>query len=272
MDKALGRLAVLIAVADPGRLPRAAPARPRRRRPRRPAPHVGVGRAARHRDGGEPRPRPRRADRRPGHRLGRQAGRRRDPLVLLPRRRRRPEQVEVEQKVAEDFNASHPGIHLRFEGYRLRSGARRAVDPDRRPATGRTSSVRSASVAPRRSTASGSTSSRSSTRTSYDMSQFPDVDRRPLQRRWRGSGRHPVRDLSVGPVLQGEPVQGGRARRAAARVERHVHDARRLDRAVGLRHRPQDRDDADRRQERQGRDRGRLRPGEHRPVGLRAAA
>jgi multiple sugar transport system substrate-binding protein len=28
-----------------------------------------------------------------------------------------PEQVDVEQKVAEDFNASHPGIHLRFEGY-----------------------------------------------------------------------------------------------------------------------------------------------------------
>ena len=28
-----------------------------------------------------------------------------------------PEQVEVEQKVAEDFNASHPGIHLQFEGY-----------------------------------------------------------------------------------------------------------------------------------------------------------
>jgi multiple sugar transport system substrate-binding protein len=28
-----------------------------------------------------------------------------------------PEQVEVERKVAEDFNASHPGIHLQFEGY-----------------------------------------------------------------------------------------------------------------------------------------------------------
>ncbi len=28
-----------------------------------------------------------------------------------------PEQVEVERKVADDFNASHPGIHLRFEGY-----------------------------------------------------------------------------------------------------------------------------------------------------------
>ena len=27
-----------------------------------------------------------------------------------------PELVEVEEKVAEDFNASHPGIHLRFEG------------------------------------------------------------------------------------------------------------------------------------------------------------
>ena len=28
-----------------------------------------------------------------------------------------PEQVEVEQQVAEAFNASHPGIHLRFEGF-----------------------------------------------------------------------------------------------------------------------------------------------------------
>ena len=28
-----------------------------------------------------------------------------------------PEQVEVELQVAEDFNASHPGIHLQFEGY-----------------------------------------------------------------------------------------------------------------------------------------------------------
>ena len=29
-----------------------------------------------------------------------------------------PEQVEVERKVADDFNASHPGIHLQFEGDR----------------------------------------------------------------------------------------------------------------------------------------------------------
>jgi len=28
-----------------------------------------------------------------------------------------PDQVEVELKVADDFNASHPGIHLQFEGY-----------------------------------------------------------------------------------------------------------------------------------------------------------
>ena len=48
----------------------------------------------------------------------------------------------------------------------------------------------------------------------------PAVDGRPLQRRRRGPGRHPVRDLPVGPVLQGEPVQGGRPQRAAPRVER----------------------------------------------------
>ncbi len=75
-----------------------------------------------------------------------------------------PEQVEVERKVAEDFNASHPGIHLQFEGIRLRRRARRAGGPAGRPVPVPTSSARSASVAPRRSTASGSTSSRTSTR------------------------------------------------------------------------------------------------------------
>ena len=45
-----------------------------------------------------------------------------------------------------------------------------------------------------------------------------------------------------------------------------------IDGRLELRHGPQDRHDPDRRQERQGRDRGRLRPEEHRPVGLRAAA
>jgi len=34
-----------------------------------------------------------------------------------------PDQVETERKVADDFNASHPGIHLRFEGY-VYEGAR----------------------------------------------------------------------------------------------------------------------------------------------------
>ncbi len=37
-----------------------------------------------------------------------------------------PEQVEVERKVAEDFNASHPGIHLQFEGF-VYSAARDAL-------------------------------------------------------------------------------------------------------------------------------------------------
>ena len=37
-----------------------------------------------------------------------------------------PEQVEVERKVAEDFNASHPGIHLQFEGF-IYAGARDAL-------------------------------------------------------------------------------------------------------------------------------------------------
>ena len=37
-----------------------------------------------------------------------------------------PEQVEVELKVAEDFNASHEGIHLQFEGF-VYAGARDAL-------------------------------------------------------------------------------------------------------------------------------------------------
>lgn len=37
-----------------------------------------------------------------------------------------PEQVTVELKVAEDFNASHPGTHLQFEGY-IYSAARDAL-------------------------------------------------------------------------------------------------------------------------------------------------
>ena len=51
-----------------------------------------------------------------------------------------------------------------------------------------------------------------------------------------------------------------------------VHDARWLRGRLGLRHGPPGRAAADRRQERQGRDPGRLRPREDRPVGLRAAA
>ena len=47
-----------------------------------------------------------------------------------------PEQVEVERKVAEDFNASHPGIHLQFEGFVYPARARRAGDPARRPGNG----------------------------------------------------------------------------------------------------------------------------------------
>ena len=34
-----------------------------------------------------------------------------------------PAQVEVEQKVADDCSAANPGIHLQFEGLRLRLGA-----------------------------------------------------------------------------------------------------------------------------------------------------
>ena len=48
-------------------------------------------------------------------------------------------------------------------------------------------------------------------KTNYDLSGFPSRRRRHLQAR-RGPGRHPVRDLPVGAVLQEEPLRGGRPR------------------------------------------------------------
>ena len=89
---------------------------------------------------------------------------------------------------------------------------------------------------------------------------LPARRRRHLQAR-RGPGRHPVRDLPVGAVLHEEPVRGGRPQRAAAQVRRQVHDARRHRRSTGTTTRSREiAQDPDRRQERQGRDRGRLRP------------
>ena len=74
-----------------------------------------------------------------------------------------PEQVQVERKVADDFNASHPGIHLQFEGY-VYAAAADALSVQLGSAVPPTSSGRSVSVALSGSRASGSICSRTSTR------------------------------------------------------------------------------------------------------------
>ena len=169
-----------------------------------------------------------------------------------------PEQVEVERKVAEDFNASHPGIHLQFEGY-IYAAARDALAVQlgvgQRARHRRSGRHRRRRSVPR--PVAGPAAAHRQERLRHEP--VPAVDRRPLQRRRRGPGRHPVRDLPVGAVLQGRHVQGGRSRRAAARVERRRTRCPTARAAVGLRHGPRDRQDPDRRRERQGRDRGGLR-------------
>jgi ABC-type glycerol-3-phosphate transport system substrate-binding protein len=72
-----------------------------------------------------------------------------------------PEQVEVEQKVVDDFNASHPNIKLTFEAVPY-AGANDALATEIASGNGPTSSDRWASAARTRSTASGSTWGRSS--------------------------------------------------------------------------------------------------------------
>ena len=163
MDKELRRLGALIAVVDPGR----------RGLQRSSTTPVGVGRGARRR-------------RRRPNRRRRTAPSPAEPtpaLTAIPGTGSAakpgdveirwycclgtgdaPEQVEVEEQVAEAFNASHPGIHLPFEGYPYAAARATRWRSSSAPAPARTSSARSASAAPRRSTASGSTSSRSSTR------------------------------------------------------------------------------------------------------------
>ena len=182
--------------------PAAPAARARRRPSRRPAASASrrAGRRRTASESAEPTP----ATAAARHRLGRPSpatSRSAGTAASAPATRRSRSRSSSRSPTA--FNASHPGIHLQFEGYRLRSRRATRCRSSSARATARTSSARSASAAPRRSTASGSTSSRSSTRTGFDMSQYPELDRQPLQRRRRGPGRHPVRDLSVGPVLQG---------------------------------------------------------------------
>ena len=209
----------------------------------------------------------------PGDRLGGQAGRRRHPLVLLPRHRRRARAGRGRAaRSPTTFNTSHPGIHLRFEGYPYQLRARRAVGPARvgqrsghrrpgrhrrrqgvprpvarPPAAHRQEPVRhepSSRIAPSTCTTSAARA-RSASRT---RSTRRSCSTRPSLFKEAGLNEPPHEWNATYTMPDG------------------------IGRAVGLRHRPQDRPDPDRRQERQGRDRGRVRPGEHRPVGLRAAA
>ena len=105
-------------------------------------------------------------------------------------------------------------------GLRLRGRPRRPGRPARRRATARTSSARSASAAPNAFHGQWLDLQPLIDKNKFDMTPVPEVHRRPVQRRRRGPGRHPVRDLSVGALLQGGPVQGGRPERAAAPVGR----------------------------------------------------
>ena len=147
-----------------------------------------------------------------------------------------PEQVDVEKKVVEEFNASHPNIHLTFEAVPY-AGANDAlateiasgngpdiVGPGRhrrrqrvpRPVAGPRAAHREEQLRP---------------------VGLPAGRGRHLQAR-RGPGRDPVRDLPVGAVLRQEPVRRGRPRVPAAQVRRAVHDAGRHQGRLELRHDP----------------------------------
>ena len=182
----------------------------------------------------------------------------------------RPEQVEAEKQVVEDFNATHPDIHLDLRGGSVRAARTTPWRPRSRRATGRTSSGRSASAARTRSTASGWTSRRSSrtpATTCPASPTTPSTSTSSTRARSASRSRSTRRSCSTCRACSRRPVSA-----AAPQVRRQVHDAGRLAGRLELRHGPRDREDPDRRQERQGRDPGRLRPQEHRPVGLRAPA
>ena len=83
------------------------------------------------------------------------------------------EQVEIEEQVAEEFNAAHPDIHLDVRGHGLRGRPRRARRRRSPRATARhrrTGRHRRRRGVPR---PVARPRSRSSTTTGYDMSQFP---------------------------------------------------------------------------------------------------
>ena len=130
-----------------------------------------------------------------------------------------PEQVEVEKKVAEAFNAAHPNIHLTFEAVPY-AGARDALATQialgQRPGHRRAGRHRRRERVPRPVARPRAAHRQDRLRPEPVPRATPSTS----TSRRRGPGRHPVRDLPVGPVLQEEPVRGGRSQRAAARVRR----------------------------------------------------
>ena len=241
MEPRLGRLAVLLAVggADRRRLRQsttsASPAAPSRQRGRL---RVGGGLRSRGRI------RASRARRRSRRRC-RPTTRRPSPATssirwyLLPRHRRRARAGRGRAQGRRRLQRLAPGHPPAVRGLRLRRARATRLSVQlgvrQRPRHRRPGRHRRRRT---RSTASGSTCSRSSTRTSIDMSQYPESHRRPVQRRRRGPGRHPVRDLSVGPVLQGRACSrrpGSTSRRTSGTATYTMPDGSR--RPVGLRHR-----------------------------------
>ena len=113
-------------------------------------------------------------------------------------------------------------------GRPVRRRPRRARDADRVRATARTSSARWASAAPNAFHGQWLDLPPLIDKTDYDMSS--SRSRRSTSTTSAARARSASRSRSTRRSLfyKAEPVQGGRPRRAAARVGRQVHDARRL--------------------------------------------
>ena len=165
-----------------------------------------------------------------------------------------PEQVEVERKVADDFNASHPGIHLQFEGFVYAAATTLSVQigsgsgPDVVGPVGVGGAERFKGqwldLQPYIDKAG------------IDMSQFPESTVELYNA--GGEGQLGIPYASTRRCCSTRPIcSRRRTRRAAARVERRLQDAGRLDPTVGLRHGLRDRQDPDGRRERQRRLAGR---------------
>ncbi len=136
-----------------------------------------------------------------------------------------PEQVAVEKQVVEAFNSSHPDIHVTFEAVPY-AGANDALATE--IASGNGPDIVGPVGIGGANAFHGQWLDLAPLISSHELRPvgLPARRRQHLQAR-RGPGRHPVRDLPVGPVLRQEPVRRGGPQAAAAQVRRQVHDARR---------------------------------------------